>query len=119
MANRKAPAGLTTAGQALWRKTLAEFELSEHEYPILEAACRELGLIRRIEAVLGKAKLVVEGSMGQDTAHPLLAEVRQHRAAYVSLVKSLKLPEGDAGTVPNPRSASAQAAANARWSRGA
>lgn len=116
---RQSPRGLSEKANKVWRSTLEDFDLSEHEYPILEGACRELDLITELEKELKGAPLMVRGSMGQDVANPLLAEVRQHRAAYVGLIRSLKLPEGESSVGQTPASRSAQNAANARWSRGA
>lgn len=119
MAKKRAPMRLSERANRLWRETLEVYELAPHEYPILEAACRELDIIDEIAKQLRGAPYVVRGSMGQDVANPLLAEVRHHRAAYVSLVRALGLPDAEAGEMPNPRSSAAQRAAQARWSRGA
>jgi hypothetical protein len=119
MAATKAPAGLGKKAQKFWSDTTSIYDLSAHEALILEGACRELDLIDRLEDGLDGADLVTKGSMGQDVAHPLLAEVRQHRAAFGSLVKSLRLPDVGDEEPMSPRSQQAQAAANARWSRGA
>lgn len=105
--------------RALWEDTTSDFELSRHEKVILEAACREQDLVERIEKDLVNSKLIVLGSMGQEVANPLLGEVRQHRAAVASLIKQLKLPEGEGEEQQqNPRSTTARAAANARWGTG-
>lgn len=120
MAGRRAPAGMGATGLKFWRDITGKFELSSSEFALLESACRELALIDRLEAKLKGAQLVVTGSMGQQVAHPLLAEVRQHRAAFAALVKALKLPDEDVEETPkSPRSIAAQRAAKARWARGA
>lgn len=119
MAARRAPAGLGKTAAKFWVDTTKVYELSAHEALILESACRELDIIDRLEESLRDADLVVRGSMGQDVAHPLLAEVRQHRSSFTGLVKALKLPDTEAEEPRSPRSMQAQAAANARWSRGA
>lgn len=119
MVKKRAPMRLSEKANKLWRSTLEVYDLAEHEYPILEAACRELDIIGEIEKELRGAALIVRGSMGQDVANPLLAEVRHHRAAYVSLIRALGLPDADADVAPSPRSTAAQKAAMARWSRGA
>lgn len=113
------PTGLGKRAAAFWRDTTSVYELSAHELLLLEGACRELDIIDRLEESLDGARLVVRGSMGQDVAHPLLAEVRQHRAAFGAIVKQLSLPDAEDEKPMSPRSLQAQAAANARWSRGA
>lgn len=117
MSRPAAPAGLGARARKLWTATTTEYELGDHELVILEGACREVDIVDRLEKRLKDEPLLVAGSMGQPTANPLLAEVRQHRSTVAALIKSLKLPEGEgAGEKPaNPRSTSARAAANARW----
>lgn len=119
MGAKKAPAGLGAKAAKFWTDTTSVYELSAHEALMLEGACRELDLIERLEQGLEGQDLVAVGSMGQPVAHPLLAEVRQHRAAFNSIVKQLRLPEVEDEKPMSPRSMQAQAAANARWSRGA
>lgn len=120
MGERRAPAGLGSTGAKFWRDTTKVYELSAHEAHQLEHACRELDLIDRLEDELDGASLIVRGSMGQDVAHPLLAEIRQHRAAFSALVKALALPDAAEEPKPeSPRSRAARAAAQARWARGA
>ncbi|ANJ26809.1 hypothetical protein [Agromyces aureus] len=119
MGARKAPEGLGAKARAFWTETTKVYDLSAHEALMLEGACREIDLIDRLEDELDGAALVSRGSMGQDVAHPLLGEVRQHRAAFGSIMKQLRLPELEDEAPMSPRSMQAQAAANARWSRGA
>ena len=110
------PAGLCDSAQRLWEDTDARYELATHELLILEQACRELTLIERIEEdIQALAGLTVKGSMGQPVISELVKEIRQHRAKFEGSFRSLNLPadEGEA----ERRSASARAAANARWRR--
>lgn len=99
----------------LWADTTSDYDLSRHEKVILEGACRELDIVQKLEDELDGANMIVAGSMGQDTANPLLAEVRQHRSSVASLIKLLKLPENEESTGAAERSSSARAAAAARW----
>lgn len=109
------PKGLSAKAQALWRETVRQFELGAHELPILEAACRELTLIGRLEKEIGELKsLTVAGSMGQPVVSELVKEVRQHRAEFVRQVRALQLPDEDSGSAAK-RSVSARTAAQARW----
>lgn len=118
MAIKRTPDKLGTKAARFWRETTKTYDLSPAELLILEGACREINIIERCEKELDGAALVTSGSMGQDVAHPLLAEVRQHRAAFGSMIKQLALPDAEE-PLSSARSRQAQAAANARWSRGA
>ena len=121
MATVKPPAHLGAKALAVWKSTTAEFELRADELRVLEDCCREVDLIERLEEALGGSDLVVEGSMGQPVASPLVTEIRQHRATLARLFASLKLP-ADAGSAESQaaeRSSAARKAANARWGTGA
>lgn len=115
------PAGLGTPGTALWASVVEHFDLRPDEVRILTDACWEADLIDRLATGLEGEPLVIEGSKGTLVAHPLLSEVRQHRAVLASLMRQLKLPDdGNAAGAAGERSARARAAANARWAhRGA
>lgn len=113
----KAPAHLAAKGRRFWSEVTQGFELRVDERRLLEDACREIDLIERLEDELRTGELLVEGSMGQSVASPLIQELRAHRAVLARLLGALKLPEepNSAGE----RSASARQAAMSRWSRGA
>lgn len=118
MVTRKTPpAKLGTKARKFWRETVDIYELSASEALILEGACRELDIIERLQKELDGADLVVPGSMGQDTAHPLLQELRMHRQTFGSIVKQLALPDVEDEKPSSPRSRQAQKAAEARWGR--
>lgn len=110
----RTPTGLKAKAKALWKDTTESFDLRTDELRILEDACREVDLIERLETELKGSPLMVEGSMGQLVASPLVQELRQHRTTLKSLLAALKLPEDDAGS-KGTRATSARAAAEARW----
>jgi hypothetical protein len=112
------PPGLGKPGRALWRGTLASYELSAPERALLAEACRVADRLAGIAAALDGADLTVKGSMGQDRPNPLLASSALLAHSLTELVRALALPvEGeDVGRVRSP---TARDAANARWSRGA
>lgn len=118
------PTGLGKAGSKLWRliSDPAKYTLRPDEVRILEDSCREADLIDEIERQLDGEPFMVTGSQGQDVIHPLIPELRQHRATLTSMLLKLKLPDdedeagGDSGDA-NPRATAARAAANARWSK--
>ncbi len=107
------PRSLKTAGRKLWKETVAVYDLRQDELEILRAACAEADLIVKMEGELDGQPMVVAGSMGQMVTHPLLPELRQHRATQASLLRALKLPDvdGAAESAPNQN----RAAANSRW----
>lgn len=119
MPTRKAtvPIGLTPKGRKFWHDVTSEHQLRVDELRILEDACREIDLIARLDAELRKkgSTLVVNGSMGQPVANPLVAEVRQHRNTLKGLLASLKLPDDPDEAKGKSRSTSAREAAAARW----
>jgi hypothetical protein len=121
MATTKIPEGLGPKARAVWTSTTKEFELRADELRVLEDCCREVDLIERLEEALDGAALIVEGSMGQPVASPLVTEIRQHRATLARLFASLKLPAeaGSAESQAAERSSAARNAANARWNTGA
>lgn len=111
MAKISAPRGLKAAGKKLWAATTEAYELRQDELEVLRAVCAEADLIARMEDALVDEPLTVEGSMGQLVAHPLVAELRQHRATMAALLRGMKLPEeGDAGASNQQREA-----AQSRW----
>lgn len=112
------PRGLKASGGKLWRliSDPAKYELRPDELRILEDACREADLIDEIERQLEGEPFMVTGSQGQDVIHPLIPELRQHRATLTSMLLKLKLPDEPAeAPVANPRSVGARNAANTRW----
>ncbi|UXZ57080.1 hypothetical protein [Curtobacterium sp. Arg-1] len=109
------PRSLKTAGRKLWKETVAVYDLRQDELEVLRSACAEADLIVKMEGELDGQPMVVSGSMGQMVTHPLLPELRQHRATQASLLRALKLPDLDvpagAESAPNQN----RAAANSRW----
>lgn len=120
MGSARAPAGLLDRGpgKALWRSIANSYELRPDELRILEDACREADLIKKLQDELDHPdqKLIVEGSMGQPVSNPLVPEIRQHRATLGRLLQSLKLPDAPSSS-GKTTSANARNAAAARWNK--
>ena len=117
MANPQAPNGLGPKAKKVWKETVETYDLRVDELRILEDACREMDMVERMETAMASEELIVKGSMGQPAPNPLIPELRQHRMAFKTLIKSLNLPDEE--EAPKSRSTTARAAAQARWSRGA
>lgn len=110
-----APQGLKPGGRKLWTDVVGIYDLRPDELRVLKDACREADLVDALEGQLGKSSLLVTGSQGQQVINPLVSEVRQHRGVLSSLLRQLRLPDGN--DTPEARSTQAREAANARWSK--
>lgn len=108
-----APKDLKAAGQGLWDSIAVPYDLRPDELRVLAEAAREQDLIQLMVSVLAESDLMVKGSMGQPTVHPLVSEVRQHRTVLASLLRSLKLPDDAGAAVVNQQ----RQAGNASWAK--
>lgn len=97
------PKSLKAEGRKLWRETVGVYELRQDELDVLRAACGEADLIARMEVELEGEPLTVKGSQGQLVAHPLVQELRQHRATMSALLRGLKLPDEGGASVNHQR----------------
>ena len=80
-------------------------------------ACREADLVADLMAHLEGAPRVVKGSQGQDVAHPLISEIRQHRVVLGGLLGRVSVVDprdASSGTGSRTTTAMARAAAYAR-----
>lgn len=115
MAKPTAPSGLSAKARRYWRSIADRYELDAHEGRILEDICREIDVIEQLQATFdADPRITARGSMGQEVINPVLDELRKRRTALATLMKSLKLPDGEAA---GSASAQASAAATARWQR--
>ncbi len=115
------PAGLDTAGRAVWRRILGdlpdEWELDARELLILEAAARQADLNRALEVALSEDGVRVLGSSGQPRLNAVATELRQGHVALGKLLEALALPGDEGGGALTAQQKRAQAAADARWLR--
>jgi len=80
-------------------------------------ACREADLVHDLMIHLEGAPRVVRGSQGQDVAHPLSSEIRQHRVVLGALLARVSVVdprERSSGTGSRTTTQMARAAALAR-----
>lgn len=119
--SKRAPANLGRAGKALWREVTETWTLRPDECRVLEHAARELDLLERLEAELAEGSITVRGSHNQPVVNGIVTEVRQHRAAFTSLMRFLALPDNEerAEQKATDRSDQMRKLANLRWQRGA
>lgn len=110
-----APRGFGVKAKRIWDQITKDYELRPDDMRVLEDACREVDLVERMETALLTEPLMVKGSMGQLVAHPLVQELRQHRATSARLFAQLKLTDGGESPADGKRSASARDAATQRW----
>ncbi len=94
-------------------------ELRADHLRILQDACREADLIDDLEhSLIGEPKTVL-GSQHQMVIHPIISELRQHRATLSTLLRALRLADTDTSAVDASRAATVSAIglARARWDR--
>jgi hypothetical protein len=114
----KAPAHLSTGGKALWTEVVGKYDLRPDELRSLEDACAATDMVDELSAAWREAgrPYMSTGSMGQEVEHPLIGSIDKQRKARQAFLAKLKLPE-DPGA-GQPRSTSARAAAQSRWTKG-
>jgi hypothetical protein len=76
----------------LWRATLSEFELAQHELAILLEACRTVDLLDMLQAEIEELGPVSPWDAGV-RANPAAVEARQHRITLARLLAALRVPD--------------------------
>lgn len=118
------PSMLKPDGRKLWIETLAVYDLSEHERAVLLQACLTVDLCTQLRRKVDREGLTTTGSMGQMVVNPLLQELRNQRALFDKLIRSLALPDipeqeavegGGLRVVPEPNQH--RAAAQSKWGK--
>ena len=110
----KAPPGLLAGGRKLWREVAKDHQLRPDQYRILFEACCEADLIDRLQADLKDTPTTTRGSMGQEVAHPILSELRQHRGTLNTLIRGLALEDTDTSAADTHKAAREAGTALAR-----
>jgi P27 family predicted phage terminase small subunit len=114
------PKSLRAPGKRLWRAILRDldpgWELDARELHMLLRACRCADELDRLERVLDRDGVTVEGSRGQTIVHPALSEARQIRLAQMRLLGAIELVDPQAAIrSATPAQARARKAAETRW----
>ncbi len=117
----RTPSKLGPKGRNLWKSMVDRVAFEPHELVQLEMICRTVDRIHLIEDELHGQPLMIDGSMGQMVAHPLIGEVRAQNGHLSTLISRLGVPVDDdeAKQDKAARSSSARTLAEARWKRGA
>ena len=115
----KVPSGLAAGGQKLWREIAEGHPLRPDHRRILLDACHEADFIDRLQSDLASAPTTTKGSMGQLVAHPVPSQLKEHRMALNTLLRSLALATTDTSAADARTAAreGATALARARWAR--
>jgi hypothetical protein len=118
-----APRGLGSAGKRLWRGVFrpqpdgSRLELRADEAALLVEACHLVDDVEAIRAELDGEPLTVAGSMGQQVAHPLRAELHRTVGTLDRLLRTLSLPDGQGGaTSASSASWAGRSLVRHRWS---
>jgi hypothetical protein len=107
----------------VWRAVISDaksqgLELTSTETLWLESAARLADRIAELEAELAGSSFVVPGHAKQDVAHPLIAEVRMHRALLATTLGRIRveLPEsGSSSWGVMSATVSGREGANIKW----
>jgi len=110
------PSGLRPVGRRLWHEVIRNFDLRPEELSILEAACRTRSDLDRLEQVLRESQTMISERGAEERAHPIFAEVRQHRMALARLLGQLGF--FDATGTGFERSHAGRRLARLRWGSG-
>lgn len=117
-AKPKPPTHLADGGKALWRDVTGKYDLRPDELRALEDACAATDMLDEFQQAWRDAgrPYMSKGSMGQEVEHPLIGSIDKQRKARQVFLAKLKLP--DESGEQSPRSTSARAAAQSRWTKG-
>jgi hypothetical protein len=125
MAIERAPKGLGAEGRRVWKAVVADagaqgLALDSRELLWLENAANLADRISELEAKLSGSSFVVTGHANQDVAHPLIAEIRMHRALLATTLARIRvdLPESESQSLGGSAvsaTISGRKGANVKW----
>lgn len=120
MAAQPTPRGLKAGGKKLWTKITEDYDLRADELAILTQACATIDTIEAIQKAHDQAgnPLLATGSMGQETVHPYLTELRAQRAQLTRLLSTIGIPDATGGDGPGTDASAAGAnLVQLRWGK--
>jgi len=92
MAIARPPAHLKAAGRQLWRRILADFELSEHHHLVLlQTACEAMDRLTEARELIDKAGLTVLDRYEVPKLHPAISVEQVSRQALIRCLRELSL----------------------------
>src|SRR4051794_16170619 len=92
------PKGTGQSGRKLWASVVDEWLLDEHELALLREAVRTVDVLDKLDAILKRQGLIVDGGKSGPKTHPALVEARQLKIALARIFGALRLPDGEDGT---------------------
>jgi hypothetical protein len=96
------PKGTRAGGARLWRDVLGKYELEEHELALLREAVRTVDQLDRLNALVERDGLIVEGPHGSK-ANPAVTAANSLRICLARILAALRLPAGDQDDAANRR----------------
>jgi hypothetical protein len=115
----KYPRGLKARGKRLWRElhTTGDFTGCPETQMVAEEACYLADEIERLRAIVRSAgeDTRVAGYNGQPTSMPEVDDLRKSQSLFLSMLKSIRMPDADDGDGKLTRSQVGKIAASARW----
>ena len=104
MTSQRAPKNLGAEGRRIWNPVVGHaaeqgLTLDSRESFWLESAARIADRIAELEAELSRSpSFVVAGHAKQDVAHPLIGEIRMHRALLATTLARIRTDMPDSGS---------------------
>ena len=90
-APRSPPNHLKPATKQWWQSIAHEFELQQHQYAVLQAACESWDTYQHARAELTKRGLTFTDAKGMIRARPEAAIARDSRTSFLRALRELKL----------------------------
>ncbi|MEX5259582.1 P27 family phage terminase small subunit [Kocuria sp. CPCC 205263] len=87
----RTPRNLGSKGRRIWDTVTAEFEIEEHNIPLLEIACRTADKVQALEKEIENHGYTIASPQGL-RANPALAEQRAHIKQLATILATLNLP---------------------------